>query len=177
MKVQVHTKVERVPAPECVTEEKPWFIAVVTTNKWRVAAKELEGAGMIAFNPLSVRKVHLRGKDKAYEKPVMPGYMFVSPKEGYPFSLRGLDGVVGYLSINGAPAIIPWEAVKRIVDYLALPVETVARVPVIGDCVKVIAGTMEGYRVVVASVDGADITAEAFGKRLKIPVRSIELAA
>ena len=168
--------IKRIPAPEFVTGERRWFVVLVNPQKWRVAASELANAGMVAFSPTTARTVTARGKERDYEKPLMPGYMFASHPAGF-MSVAGLDGVRGYLSIDGFPAFVPWSALSRIVDYLATPPEVVTKVPSLGDVVRIMSGALEGHCVVVTNVAGGNVVANAFGGRVKIPLENVQFAA
>ena len=168
--------IKRIPAPEGVTGDRRWFVVLVNPHKWRVAASELESAGMVAFSPTTARTVIARGKEREYEKPLMPGYMFASHPAGFR-SVAGLDGVRGYLSIDGAPAYVPWAALSRIVDYLAAPSDVVAKIPSIGDVVRIMRGALEGHCLVVTGLSGANVVANAFGGKVKIPLENVQFAA
>ncbi|MEW5425229.1 transcription termination/antitermination protein NusG [Amorphus sp. 3PC139-8] len=96
---------------------KPWYLAQLKPNAWRIAEKNLHRQGFTVFNPLEKRTVARRGRFKSELQPVFPGYLFVQfdPTAGPWRVINSTYGVARLVTFESdRPQAVPTDLVEAI---------------------------------------------------------------
>ena len=136
------------PLKELKKPEKAWY-AVYTNSRAekrvndRIAELEIE-----SFLPLQKTLRQWSDRKKMIEKPLISSYVFVKalPKDIY--TVRKIDGVVKFISIQGKPVPIPEEQITNLRILCGSDSEVLMsnNVYAQGDQVEVVIGSLTGLR-------------------------------
>ena len=154
------------PLKELKKPEKAWY-AVYTNSRAekrvndRIAELEIE-----SFLPLQKTLRQWSDRKKMIEKPLISSYVFVKalPKDIY--SVRKIDGVVKFISIQGKPVPIPEAQITnlRILCGSDAEVQVSTDFYAKGDLVEVTVGSLTGLRGELIRV----------GRKHKVVIRIIQ---
>jgi transcriptional antiterminator RfaH len=88
---------------------KSWAIIQFKPNAHKLAKRNLNHKGFKTFLPFEEITIHKKGKLLPAQRPLFPGYMFVTfERENVPWhKINYTYGVSKLLTINNAPCIVP----------------------------------------------------------------------
>lgn len=98
--------------------EKFWYAIYVRSKGEKKVLIELEYLGIEAYLPLITRLKQWSDRKKKVEEPLFRSYVFVRIQEAEFFTVKGVPGVVKYISFEGKPAVIPDEQIEAIHYFL-----------------------------------------------------------
>jgi len=100
------------------TADKFWYAVYVRSKGEKKVLVELEYLGIEAYLPLVTRVKQWSDRKKKVEEPLFRSYVFVRIHEAQFYTVRGVLGVVKYISFEGKPAIIPDQQIEAIHFFL-----------------------------------------------------------
>jgi len=128
-------------------KQENWYVVYTYPNTERKVYNELGKREITAFLPTTRVTRQWSDRKKEIEVPLFPNYVFVrlTPKELWVVAM--LNGVVNFISFNGAPAVVKDTEIS-LVRKIVTGCGPVSREPVIanGERVQVMHGPLAGLR-------------------------------
>jgi len=91
------------------SDKDRWFLAQVKPNCQRIAQRNLARQGFGVFLPVHEETVRSRGRFTTSERPLFPGYVFVSfnPDGGFWRKINSTHGIARLVRFGSAPTPVP----------------------------------------------------------------------
>lgn len=162
-----------------------WFALRTAPQKEFAVLEILRNRGVTCFVPTETKWRRYGRKGKVpVSQPMLPRYLLIQYPDPWVIVRAMQDrGVSGLVCFAGVPAPIPERSIAWLArcSGAAVPTRTVAvhRAFVVGDCVEIVSGPFQGWRVELAEIKGevGRVLMRMFGTERMVPVRLDHLEA
>ena len=140
--------VESPPLKELKKPQKAWYAVYTNSRAEKRVSDRLEELGIETFLPLQKTLRQWSDRKKLVEKPLISSYVFVKIFARDYFTVRRIDGVVKFITIERKPVPIPEAQITNLRILCGSDSEVLMsnNVYAQGDQVEVVIGSLTGLR-------------------------------
>jgi len=91
-----------------------WYALYVKYKFEKRVHNELDIKGIVNYLPLSRVIKKWSDRNRLVEQPLIPSYVFISPRKGQYYEALSINGVMNFVSFSGVPSPIPGWQIKAI---------------------------------------------------------------